>query len=204
MKLSKVFTAAATTVVLSLSLVFTANAELITQSFELEYAGGSASLEIAADTNNADPLITDVYQWESDAIEFISFSGLTLPNSDDTIDAFFGSDDIPLAFGFLTAVAYLDSFSGDGEENGFREIAFELSLDAINDMLSGFAQVAVFNDDIEIGGFFVGFEEQAGDFQGNLTVTPGTVQVGTVQVNAPTTALFVLLSIGGMFVARRK
>jgi hypothetical protein len=71
-------------------------------------------------------------------------------------------------------------------------------------MLFGFAQVAVFNDDIEIGGFFVGFEEQAGDFDGALMVTPGTVQVGTVQVSAPTTALFVLLSIGGMFVARRK
>ena len=129
---------------------------------------------------------------------------LTLPNSDDTLDAFFSGDDIPLSFAFFSAVAYLDSVSGDGVENGFKEIVFEIDLGAINEMLFGFAQVAVFNDDIEIGGFFVGFEEQAGDFDGALMVTPGTVQVGTVQVSAPTTALFVLLSIGGMFVARRK
>jgi hypothetical protein len=204
MKLSKLFTAAATTAALSLSLAFSANAELITQSFDIEFDGGSATIEIAADTDNADPFFEDVYLWDNDAIEYFSFSDLTLPNSDDTLDAFFSGDDIPLSFALFSAVAYLDSVSGDGIENGFKEIVFEIDLGAINEMLFGFAQVAVFNDDIEIGGFFVGFEEQAGDFDGALMVTPGTVQVGTVQVSAPTTALFVLLSIGGMFVARRK
>lgn len=204
MKLSKLFTAAATTAALSLSLAFSANAELIKQSFDLEYDGGSATIEIAANTDNADPAIEDVYQWENDAIEYFSFSGLTLPNSDEALEAFFTGDDIPSAFGFFTAVAYLDSVSGDGVENGFKEIAFELDLGVINEMLFGFAEVAVFNDDFEIGGFFAGFEEQAGEFEGELAVTPGTVQVGTVQVSAPTTALLILLSIGGMFVARRK
>lgn len=196
MKLRKLFTAAVSTAALSLSLAFTANAELIKQSFDVEYDGGSATIEIAAKTENADPFFDTEFLWEDDAIEYFSITDLTLPGATDMM---FSGDDMFSAFNFFSASAYLDAVSGDGEENGFFEIIFELNLDVVDDMLSGIVEVAIFNDFIGIDGFFSGFEDTAGDFEGGLLVS-----AGSVEVSAPTTALLMLLSIGGLLVARRK
>lgn len=199
MKLRKLITAAVSTAALSLSLAFTANAELIKQSFDVEYDGGSATIEIAAKTENASPFFDMEFLWEDDAIEYFSISDLTVPGSADAFDMMFSGDDMFSAFNFFSASAYLDAVSGAGEENGFFEIIFELNLDVVDDMLSGIVEVAIFNDFIGIEGFFSGFEDTAGDFEGGLLVS-----AGTVEVSAPTTALLMLLSIGGLLVARRK
>jgi len=194
MKLTKLFTAAAATAALSLSLAFSANAALITQTFELEVDGDTATLEIGALTENADPFFDTEFLWEDDAIEFFSIS------NNDTVDLFLSGDDLLTAFNFFSASAYLNSVSGDGAENGFFEILFELNLDVIDDMLAGVVEVGIFNDDIEIGGFFSGFNTlQDEPFEGSINVTPGSVKV-----SAPATALLILLSIGGLVVARRK
>jgi hypothetical protein len=199
MKLRKLFTAAVATAALSLSLAFTANAELIKQSFDVEYDGGTATLEIAAKTENADPLFDTEFLWEDDAIEYFSISDLTFPGAVDALDMVFSGDDMFSAFNFFSASAYLDAVSGAGEENGFFEVVFELNLDVLDDMLSGIVDVAIFNDSIGIDGFFFGFEDTIGDFEGDIFVSPGLVEV-----SAPTTALLMLLSIGGLLVARRK
>lgn len=194
----KFIVAAATTAVLSLSLAFSANAKLIVQTFDLGYDTGSATLEIAALTENADPFFNTEYFWADDSIEYLSISGLTLPG-EETQDFFFSGVDILDAFNFLEASAYLDSVSGPGELNGFFEIVFSLNLDVISDLLLGYVDVAIYNDFIGIEGFYTGEEASFGTFAGELSVAPGNVKV-----NAPASALLLLLSIGGLLVVRRK
>lgn len=198
MKLRKLFTAAVATAALGLSLSFTANAELIVQTFDVEYDGGTATLEIAAKTENADPLFDTAYLWLDDGIEYFNISGVTLPGQD-ALDFSFSGDDMFTAFNFFSALAYLDSASGPGEDNGFFEIVFEMNLEALDEMLSGVVEVALFNDSFGPEGFFIGFDGQQGDFDGELLVVPGTVKV-----SAPATALLILLSIGGLVAARKK
>jgi hypothetical protein len=199
MKLRKLFTAAISTAALSLSLSFTANAELIKQSFDITFDGGSATIEIEADTTNTLDFFDDEFYWIDDEINYFSVTGLTYTGAPAPLDFMFSGADMFTAFNYFDASAYVNSASGSGNLNGFFAIEFELNLEAIDNLLDGVVEVALFNDIFGIGGFFDGFEDTAGGFGSLIASTPKSVAV-----SAPTTALIMFVSIAGLGFARRK
>lgn len=196
MKLRKLFVAAGATLALTLSMAFSANAELITQSFKVDVDGTTATIEVGANTEKSYNTFDGFYDWDFDNFEFFNVLGLALPGETEASDySLMGMD-----FDFLTLEAFVGSISGPGfVGNGFSLIEFGLDLGVFSDTLSGFiAEVVIFNDDFGTDGFFEVFTGQ--DFiDGTLAVMPGSVKV-----NAPATALFMMLSVGGLLLARRK
>jgi hypothetical protein len=198
MKLTKLFASAA----LSLGLAFSANAELIVQTFDLDVADGSATIEIAGNTSNATEIGGD-FLFVNDELDYFNILGLTIPGMD-SMDYMFSGGDLVDAFPLLEAVAYGDSVSGEGENNGFYEIVFEIDLSFISDMIFGSAEVEIFNDDFGTSVVLVDLFAEVG----NELITDGDVEgdatAGAVKVSAPATLGFVLLSMGALVFARRK
>lgn len=200
MTITKLFTVATAVIALTLSLNFSANAKLITQSFELELEDSSTTIELAALTQNADLLFDTKFIWKDDSIEHFSIFGLTLPGETDSQDFIFRGADLLTVFNSFTASAFVNSVSGAGAANGFDKIRFEMNLGALSPMLEGVTEIAILNNNLGFKGAFSilaqrGTVRGQGQFSGSA---------GPVTISAPASTILIFLSVCGLLLVREK
>ncbi len=202
MKLLKLFASAA----LAVGLSFTANAGLITQSFDFEVEGVTATLQIGAMTENSNMNQSPNFSWDYEEISYFNIVDLTgLAGAPGPQSFMFSGADFldPNIFSLLSVSAFSDSSTGQASDtNGFFEVLFELPLAIFDNALAGILTVELYNDEFGQDLSVVVFDNGETSYQGSFTA--GDVSVEVANVNAPAAAALILLSIGGLFASRRK
>ena len=200
MKLRKLFASAT----LAIGLSFTANAELIKQSFGLEVAGLSATIELGALTEKSGFSAAPDYFWADQELEYFNILGLDADGNGPQ-DFKFSGTQLVTDFNLLEASAKSGSISGAGADNGFLSVLFELNLESISNALTGIIVIEIFNDAFGSEAVISDLFANNGSFTiADLSDPTVNLTVGAVTVNAPLTALLVFLSFGGLLAARRK